>query len=807
MRAFAAVLASLAALPALSQGLAMEPTLRLDGISGFDSRVPTPEQVLGITIGARHTRADEITRYYEAVGAASPRVKLIRHGRSTGGRDLIHAVVSSPANLSRYKAFDPAGPLVVWIGYGVHGNEPSASEASIPVLHTLAAGQGPWITRLLERCIVILVPCLNPDGRDRHVTWLNANRGENPTTDAADREKAEPWPGGRVSHYWVDLNRDWLPLTQVESRTRHEVWRRWHPHVTLDYHEMGTPGYFFQPGVTTRVHPLTPRFNQDRTREFASYHARALEALGVTYFTEERFDDFYQGKGSTYPDLSGSLGILFEQANSRGLRGQVGGALLTYGEAVRNQVATTFSSLRASLDLEAKLKSDRTNFYASRPKPAWAAMTFRWEPGQQAQLRLIEVLLRHDIQVYRKGSEFMVPMDQPESRLIEAAFERRKSFEDDGFYDISSWSMDLAMGVPMEFLNTAPSMAGWSLVESTEALVPQVKLAALPKAYAYYMDWSGESAPTALSKMLTGGLDVKAVTRSMTLEGIGMAKPGDLIIRTTTDEQHAVLSSVYAWGYMKGARVRPIVPQPGAVYSLAGGRVRSLELPRVTIVTGTGAEATNAGEIWQLLDQDLGLTVTMADSERLTAAALARHSVVVLAGGAYPATLAERLTAWVRAGGRLIATASAVDWVSDNNIWKLETVRHIPATRGLPFGEIAEERGRHSVPGTIFQVDVDQTHPLAAALPKNLSVFRDSSSFVKLPTEPGVVVAKYSDQPLLAGYISAEAAKLVPGSAAMLAKTEGSGQIVLIADNIHFRGFFTAPDRMFVNALFLGGLL
>ena len=322
-----------AAHPLPAQQLPLGETFEVDGVTAYASDVPTPDEILGFSVGSRHTRPDELVSYFEAVAASSDRVRVETHGSSHEGRPLVHAIVSSPANLARLEAIREADvrlfasprsvsdreldamPGIVYLAYSVHGNEASGSEASLLALYHLAAGSGPAVDRVLSDLVVIVDPSLNPDGRDRFVDWVNRNRGSVPTTDSQDREHNEPWPGGRTNHYWFDLNRDWLPVTQPESRARLQLFGNWRPQLLLDFHEMGgNSTFFFQPGVPSRTNPNTPASNQELTARIATYHARAFDGIGQPYFSEETFDDFFYGKGSTYPDLNGAVGILFDMS-------------------------------------------------------------------------------------------------------------------------------------------------------------------------------------------------------------------------------------------------------------------------------------------------------------------------------------------------------------------------------------------------------------------------------------------------------------------------------------------------------------
>ena len=299
-------------------------------------QIPTPESFFGFSVGDLHLRPDQIVDYMKALAATSPRFKIEQYGETYEKRPLLLLTITSPENHKNLQTLkeqhwllgDPAKsgslniesmPVVVWLGYSVHGNEASGSNASVLVSHYLASAQGPEIEELLKRTIILLDPMINPDGQGRFAQWVNSNRGKTLVADPATREHAEAWPGGRSNHYWFDLNRDYVPLQHPESRGRMVKYYEWLPNVLNDHHEMGTNStFFFQPGAPGRTNPNTPRKLEELTAAIAQFHAKALDEIGSLYYTREQYDDFYIGKGSSYPDVTGSLGILYEQASSRG---------------------------------------------------------------------------------------------------------------------------------------------------------------------------------------------------------------------------------------------------------------------------------------------------------------------------------------------------------------------------------------------------------------------------------------------------------------------------------------------------------
>ena len=325
----------------------------------FDKTIPKPSEVIGHEVGEWHVTHDKLVQYMYALANSSDRIIIEETGKTYEDRPLLILKISSEENIKnlesiRKKHLEISNglkksdfqnmPAIVYQGYSVHGNEASASNAALLGIYFLAASNNPETIEILNNTVILFDPCLNPDGLQRFAYWANSNKNLVPNPDNNEREFSEIWPGGRTNHYWFDLNRDWLPVQLPESKARIKTFTDWLPNIVTDHHEMGTNStFFFQPGVPSRVNPLIPNLNQDLTEKIAKYHAEFLDKIGSLYYSKENYDDFYFGKGSTYPDVNGSIGILFEQASSRGHVQQSQNGVLTFPFTIKNQLTTTLS--------------------------------------------------------------------------------------------------------------------------------------------------------------------------------------------------------------------------------------------------------------------------------------------------------------------------------------------------------------------------------------------------------------------------------------------------------------------------------
>ncbi len=515
-----------------------------------DPAIPTPESVLGWDVGDWHVSHDQLVRYMQTLAAASPRVSIKVIGHTFEQRPLLQLAITSAGNQEkldglRRQHLEGDGPLVVWLGYSVHGDEPSGSNASMLVAYYLASSRSDYVRELLEDSVILIDPSINPDGLNRFASWVNSNAGKVPVADPVSRQHVQGWPEGRTNHYWFDLNRDWLPLVNPESRARIVEYHRWLPHVLTDHHEQeGYPGFFFQPGVPSQQNPLTPDENLELTRALAQYHSRAMDRAGQPYFTEDGYDDFYFGKGSTYPDINGSIGILFEQKAVLGQEIATSNGIETFQMAVANHLRMSLSSLEGSWSMRERLKAYQAGFFDSMRKRAASRNFNAWvigDDGDPARARaFLDILDLHQVEYhplgestrsgnreFQPGHAWIIPVQQTQFGLLEAMMEQRTSFKDNTFYDVSAWTLPLAFNLPFATVSKIPQHA--DVAGSSKGLPPEAAAAA------WAIPWNQLEAPALLQNLLQAGVRVRVADRSFsaqTSNGLQSFAPGTLIIQS-----------------------------------------------------------------------------------------------------------------------------------------------------------------------------------------------------------------------------------------------------------------------------------
>ena len=818
----------------------------------YNQNVPTPQEVLGFQVGEWHVRHDLLVKYMYALAESSDRITIENHFRTHENREGLLLTITSPRNQSRINDIkrehvqltDPAVsddldvtnmPAVLYMGYSVHGNESSGANASLMVAYYLAAAQGSEIDELLENAVILLDPTLNPDGLGRFAQWANMHKNTTTlTTDPRDREFSEVWPGGRTNHYWFDLNRDWLLVQHPESQGRVATFHEWKPNISTDYHEMGTNAtYFFQPGIQTRTHPLTPQANQRLTAAIAEYHAEELDKIQSLYYTEESFDDYYYGKGSTYPDVNGGVGILFEQASSRGHAQESIHGVLEFPFTIRNQVKTSLSTFKAALDLREELLNHQRTFYKDAQREARSASIKAYVFGDAAdQARtnhLAEILKRHQIdtfelaenidadgKTFEAGSAYIVPTDQKQFKLLTAIFERRTTFTDSLFYDVSAWTLPYAFNLPFaelssrQFNNDQLGSAYQIGKELTGDIIGG------KTSYAYAFEWDEYYAPKAAYRLLSKGVRVKVASQPFTAptaEGSKEFDYGTVVVsmgvQDNPDEVHDIISEIAAEDGITVYSLNTGLTPSGL--DLGSNGFSILRKPQIAIIGGRGTTSSEVGEAWHLLDTRYNIPLTIIDKAQFGFADLSRYNVLIMANGGF-GDLSEGATSgikdWVSNGGVLLTYKSGVRWAKQQGLAKVDYVAR--TGRGsdedrIPYIRQNRDSGANVIGGAIFNAKIDLTHPMAYGFnSEDLTVFRNSTMFLKPGNNPYSTPVVYTDNPLASGYISDANVEVLKNSAAVVISRYGGGRVIAMTDNPNFRAFWYGTNKLFANAIFFG---
>jgi len=851
--------------------------------TSLDTKIPTPEAFLGYPIGSYLTRHDQVVAYFRQLEKVSDRVHVESLGKTYEQREQIIVIITAPSNyqkleqirqehLSQIDPSKPAlgtkSPIIINLGYGVHGNETSSTETSLLAGYYLTASNDAETQKWLSESVIFIDPSLNPDGRDRAANWLNAYHSFPPVGDPADKEHQEGWPGGRTNHYFTDLNRDWLNLVQVESRNRLTFFHKWYPNVQIDFHEQGTNAtYYFEPTPKSHESPIIPQFLYDYQVILAKYHAKALDDIGSFYFTKENYDNLSPIYGSTYPKFFGSVAATFEQARSLGIVQESTNGPLTFAFTIRNHLATSFSTIKGAIAEKEGLFKVQKDFFKyaleqGQKNPA-KAFVFGDKNDPNLTQKFLGLLLQHHVEVYETGANisqdgktfekdksYVVPSAQPNFLIVHSIFEEN-SLKDSIFYDNTGWSIIHAYGLKYAKLN-----GGFSKGALVKNLPFENGKTTVERAtYAYLINAGDYNFTKALYQLQLKNVLVKTAFKAFsanTSNGKKAYLPGTLVIPVvgqpiTTD---SLLVAVNAVAKSANIEITPVSSGFSAEgIDLGSSNIKAVRKPEVALAFGQGVTSSEAGQVWFLLNQQLDLPVTKLDLQSFARTSLNRYNVLVLPAGNYSAwdkATVDKIKTWVSDGGTLITFQTATAWAVEQgivreklsqtetfarrgevqaivtptekqteeikkdqpkaNIAAVKTPK--PNEERLDYARQEDVEGSKRINGAIFVSDLDTSHPIAFGVTSRKLFINKNGSTLLLPsTNKYATVAQYSAKPLVNGYSSKANTLKVANSAAIIAASSGSGEVILFADDPTYRGYWLGTARLFLNSIFFGNLI
>ncbi len=802
----------------------------------YNPDIPTPQEFLGYQLGERHITPYENYAYMRELARLSDRITVETYGRTYEKRELLLLTVTSPANQNRIndikaehkKLVNPETsrsvnttnmPIVVWMGYSVHGNEASGANSALLSAYHLAAAQGAAMDELLKNAVILIDPCINPDGGNRFATWVNQTRGETLVSDNNSREFSEVWPGGRTNHYWFDLNRDWLYQQLPESRGRLVKFYEWRPNILTDHHEMGSGStFFFQPGIPERTNPNTPKSNIALTSKIGEYHAKGLDKIGSFYYTQENYDDFYYGKGSTLPDVNGSVGILFEQASSRGHLQETNNGILSFEFTIRNQFSATLSTLKAAKEMRVEMLDHMKNFYQEKADYPTKAYVFGGGNDAASTWEMVNMMQRNDIKINRlKRNEsidgkqfttensFVVSTNQPQHRLINSLFEKRTTFEDSAFYDVSAWTIPLCMNVPYAESKSAISLGD----EVTESFSPKGKVVGESN-YAYVFEWDSYFAPRAAYELMQKGYLLKVARSPFKAVISGGEKEfgyGTIqVVAKGGSEEAAMLKMLAERDVIDIYAVNTGLTSAGI--DLGSEQFMVLDMPKPLLLVGNGIDNTDAGEVWHLLDTRVSIPLTLVDVDRAGRINLSDYTHLIMVSGNYGDLSKEQVQRFLSGGGIIVGMSEATQWLARNG---LSSVKFKDAAKSMdegtkqPYALRADYSGAMATAGTIFETKIDPSHPICYGYDQTtLPIFKVNNINFEDTGDPYNTPVMFTQNPLMAGYVHPRNLVNIKNSPAIIAQRSGRGKVISMSDNPNFRAFWYGTNKLFLNAIFFG---
>jgi len=811
-----------------------------DELQYFDPKIPKPSSfLLGENeVGSSHVSHDRLVQYMYALANSSPRILIEDRGITYEGRPLLLLTVSSKENLNKInqirenhisftdgniKKQSHKRPIIIYQGYSIHGNEPSGSNAALLYAYYLAASNNPKLINQLNNSIILLDPSFNPDGLQRFAHWANTNKSLYLNSDSNDREFSENWPKGRTNHYWFDMNRDWLPVQLPESNVRIETFHKWYPNVLTDHHEMGTNStFFYQPGIPSRVNPLTPKKNQILTAKIGEYHEKKLSEIGSLFYSEEDYDDFYYGKGSTFPDINGGIGILFEQGSSRGhLQESINGEI-SFPFTIKNQLMTSLSTLDASIGLKTELLDYQYDFFVNSIKIANKNKnnyTIVGDKKDKSKLfHFYEILKKHKIEIkklkknrivngveFEKENSFLIPKNQKNSRLINAMLENRTKFKDSLFYDVSAWSFLHSFDLEYSDLILKEETNSFNFNKPKGKIISKSD-------YAYLFSWDDYYTPKALYKLLKNNLRVKVATEKFEIND-NKFDYGTILIplknqTKSIEEINRILDEITSFS---GINFYGINSSKTTGIDLGSNSFKNINIPKIGLIVGDGVTSYDAGEIWHLLDTRYEIPVTKIKSSSLQKIDLEKYNTMIFVNGThnYNKSTVKSLKNWVENGGNLIGFRNTIKWLNKNNFISVNLKVNKPEVKNINYINKSKFYGAQLTSGAIFNTSLDLSHPINYGFYKNnLSIFRNTNIYIENDSLSFNNPIKYTKKnTLISGYISKENYKSIKDSRPFVNFKIKKGNINIFSDNTNFRGFWYGTNKLMMNAIFFSNIM
>lgn len=803
----------------------------------FAQELKSPSEFLGYELGSQFTRHHEVVDYYQYLASvASDRVQLQEYGKTNERRPLLLAYVSSVDNMQNLESIreehlkntvGEGNPTkaIVWLSYNVHGNESVSTEASMQTIYDLLTSKSDY----LENTVVLMDPCINPDGRDRYVNWYNQNKNAPYNIDPNSKEHHEGWLSGRANHYMFDLNRDWAWLTQVESQQRLKYFNKWLPHVHVDFHEQGVDNpYYFAPAAEP-FHEVITDFQRDFQVTIGKNHAKYFDANGWFYFTKEVFDLLYPSYGDTYPTMNGGIGMTYEQGGSGraglGVKTSIGDTL-TLKDRIAHHHTTGLSTIEVASKNAKKLNDEFKKFYVKK--------NFKYKSyamnGDADKIDALTTLLKqHNIEYnwgtsgsakgfsYNTGrtqsirmneKSLVIHTDQPKGTLVKVLFEPRAKLSDSVTYDITAWSLPYAYG-----LNAVASEAKINAMSNTDMTATSIEISnnINKGTYAYVSDWNSMKDARFLADLLKAKIRVRYAQKPFSLDG-KTHKRGSLIITQSDNKNHK--SFIETLSTISSKHVVGLTPvQTGFVDSgkdFGSSSVQMVNDLKVAVLSGEPTSTLRFGEIWHFFEQQLQYPVAVIDSEYMNRVDFSEYDVLILPSGwRYKGFMTKDklkdLKEWVSEGGKLIAMGGAIKGLSGKDGFSIKSKeQEKDSTKSVrPFDGSEREQIKNAITGAIFKTKVDNTHPLAYGYDSNYFTLKLGDDSYDYLTNGNVVYLEENQNKPVSGFAGSKAQEKIAKTLIFGVENHGSGSVIYMVDNPLFRGFWENGKLFFANALFM----
>jgi len=819
-------------------------------VLAFAQQVQSPSEFLGYKLGSQFTPHSHIVEYFRYVAENSKNVKLLQYGTSNEGRPLLAMFVASDENIGRLEEIRQHNlsltglgdssrsikdaPVIVWLSYNVHGNEPSSSEASMQALFNLVDPVNASAKQWLKNTLVIIDPCLNPDGRERYINYYRSVSGSAPNADPAAREHNEPWPSGRVNHYYYDLNRDWAWQTQKETQARVALFNKWLPQIHVDFHEQGyNSPYYFAPAAEPFHRDITPWQRQFQTI-IGKNNAKYFDEHGWLYYTREIYDLLYPSYGDTYPIYNGSIGMTYEQGGiGAGLAIALrSGDTLTLADRISHHLSNSMSTIEtASLNGQKALEEFKKYYDNGRSNPPGEYKTYVIKNTNPDKVDMLAALLKRNGIKYGYGvkrggvgynyvsgkteqfeidkNDLVVSAYQPKAVLTNVLLEPKTFVADSNTYDITAWSLPYAYGLKAYGLKETikpetarPGEAAPLTAENAHA-------------YAYIVSWRSLKDVKFLAELLRKKIRVR--NTEIPFEAGGKKfDAGSLVITKAGNHSGNFDAEVHAAAADCHVELMPLSSgfvDKGA--DIGSHSMRFMHAPKIMLITGEGTSAEAMGEIWFYFEKEIDYPITLVRYNDLNRIKWADYDVAIFPDGDYDDLPADKLQSWVSDGGKLIAMQNTITQLAGKKGFSIKSFPDKKKEKNDTTADKTElvkayadrdhEAIRSNVPGAIFKVDMDNTHPLGFGLDKFYFTLKLDDAIYKYLGDDGWNVGTVKKNSYVEGFVGQKAKDKIKDGLLFGVQSLGRGSIVYLVDDPLFRSFWQNGKLLFSNAVFMVG--
>ncbi|MGB1970929.1 MAG: M14 family metallopeptidase [Flavobacteriaceae bacterium] len=807
--------------------------LTLLSFSLIQAQLKSPSEFLGYEIGSRFTRHHQVIEYVNHLAENSLYATTKAYGETYEGRTLQLVYLSSPKNLDQleelrkdhlrsigYENGDKTSEgefSVVWLSYNVHGNESSSTEAALKTLHTLVTTKKEW----LENLVVIIDPCVNPDGRDRYVNWYNQVKSTPFDSKPIANEHFEDWPGGRYNHYYTDLNRDWAWLYQVESQQRLPNYLAWMPQIHVDFHEQNVNSpYYFAP-ATEPYHEVITDFQREFQLTIGKNHASYFDREGWLYFTDEVFDLLYPGYGDTYPMFNGAIGMTYEQGGG----GRAGlsirndtDAMLTLKDRIAHHYTTGLSTVEVA---HQNVKQINAEFKAYHEKPKGKYATYAIEGPIDKLLSLKRLLDQHQVPTYGiaqkttlKGIDYHSLKNKNNSigrnalilngkgkkgNLIQALIEPQTVFSDSLTYDITSWSLPYAYGLKAVASNQAVKTIPFNF-EKRESTID-------PDAYAYAAERKSFLDGKFLATLIAKGIRVNYNKIPLTNGGKRWDAGSLFILRgenKNIENLGEVISSIAQETQQEVTNLTSGFSEQGP--DLGSDKMKLVVTKKIGLLKSENASPISYGELWHFFEQQLNFPITQLSDQRLNDYFLKKIDVLIIPHGYYDLFKNKEdnaLIEWLKKGGRIVALGGALTAFEHNDLFDLKRKGNKDnAQEETAYAQQEREGIREEIYGSIYKAKVDPSHPLAFGYNEHYFTLKTGARAYEIIKNNGTAAHLPENVQPHAGYSGDKAITAQSNSLLFGVDYVGNGTVVYFVDNPLYRNFWENGKLWLINSLF-----